>query len=147
NFLLPKHLSNIVGLKLILAFVYAAFSLIVAGIIGYNNIQIHLLVFLIINQFLVSFTLYLRSNITALHLFRTDSLISVLDRTLMIIICSFLLFNPVLRGKIVIEWFVYAQTAAYLLTVFITFGVVLKKAGMIKITFNPVFAMVFLKKS
>ena len=34
KFLLPKHLSNIVGLKLVLASVYAIFSLIIAGIIG-----------------------------------------------------------------------------------------------------------------
>jgi len=47
NFLLPKHLSNIVGLKLVLAFVYAIFSLTVAFIIGYEKVQIHLLLFLI----------------------------------------------------------------------------------------------------
>ena len=93
NFLLPKHLSNIVGLKFMLAIVYAVFSLRVALIIGYNKIQFHLLFFLIFNQFLISFTLYLRSNISGLHLFRTDSFISVLDRSMMIVICSVLLFN------------------------------------------------------
>ena len=47
NFLLPKHLSNIVGLKFVLAVFYAAFSLILAAIIGYDRIQFHLLFFLI----------------------------------------------------------------------------------------------------
>ncbi len=114
NFLLPKHLSNIVGLKFLLAFVYAIFSLTVAAIIGYDKIQFHLLFFLIVNQFLISFTLYLRSNISGLHLFRTDSVVSVLDRSFMIIICSFLLFNNSLRPNFSIEWFIYAQTVAYL---------------------------------
>lgn len=147
NFLLPKHLSNIVGLKLMLAVVYAIFSLVVAAIIGYNKIQFHLLFFLIFNQFLISFTLYLRSNITALQLFRTDSLLSVLDRSLMIAICSVLLFTNVLGGKFSIQWFVYAQTVAYILTALITFAIVLKKSGKITIRFNLKFFIVFLRKS
>lgn len=147
NFLLPKHLSNIVGLKFLLALVYAAFSLIVAAVIGYSKIQIHLLLFLIFNQFLVSFILYLRSNISALHLFRTDSLISVLDRTLMIIICSILLFTHTFREQFRISWFVYAQTAGYFITAIITLAVVLNKSGRIKVRFNPSFYLVFLRKS
>lgn len=147
RFLLHKHLSNIVGLKLVLAVVYTIFSLIVAAIIGYNKIQFHLLFFLIINQFLVSFTLYLRSNISALHLFRTDSLISVLDRTLMIIICSVLLFTNITGGEFKIEWFVYSQTLAYAITLLITMMIVISKSGRISIRFNRKFALVFLKKS
>jgi len=147
NFLLKKHLSNIVGLKFLLAIVYTVFSLIVAAIIGYGKIQFHLLFFLIFNQFLISFTLYLRSNISALHLFRTDSLLSVLDRSLMIVICSVLLFPGYFRNHFTIEWFVYAQTAAYLLTFLITFLIVLNKSGKISIQFNPKFFIVFLRKS
>ncbi|RIH66362.1 hypothetical protein D1164_05500 [Mariniphaga sediminis] len=147
NYLLPKHLGNIVGLKLVLALVYAAFSLTIAAVIGYDKIQFHLLFFLIFNQFLISFTLYLRSNISALHLFRTDSLISVLDRTLMIIICSVLLFTDVLGGRFNIQWFVYAQTIGYALTTFVTFLVVLHKAGKIKVRFDLKFFVVFLRKS
>lgn len=147
NFLLPKHLSYIVGLKVMLALVYAVISLLVAALIGYSNIQIHLLVFLIFNQFLVSFILYLRSNISALHLFRTDSIISVLDRSLMIIICSILLFAQPLKEKFTINWFVYAQSVAYLLTAVITLAVVLRKSGKIRIKFNLAFYLAFLRKS
>jgi len=147
NFLLKKHLSNIVGLKFMLAIVYAVFSLVVAAIIGYSKIQFHLLFFLIFNQFLISFTLYLRSNISGLHLFRTDSILSVLDRSLMILICSVLLFTSYFRVHFTIEWFVYAQTAAYLLTLLITFIIVLNKSGKISLRFNPRFFIVFLRKS
>ena len=147
NYLLPKHLSNIVGLKILLAFFYAAVSLVLAAIIGYSKLQIHLLVFLILNQFLVSFIQYLRSNITALHLFRTDSIVSVLDRSLMIIICSILLFTQIFRERFTISWFVYAQTAAYLLTAIITFAIVLRRSGRIRINFNIAFFIVFLRKS
>jgi len=147
TFLLKKHLSNIVGLKLMLAVVYTVFILVIAAIIGYNKIQFHLLFFLIANQFLISFTLYLRSNISALQLFRTDSLISVLDRSLMIILCSILLFTNVTDGVFRIEWFVYAQTVAYLATSLVTIAIVLSKSGKISLHVNKRFILVFLKKS
>jgi O-antigen/teichoic acid export membrane protein len=147
RFLVKKHVSNIIGLKLILAVAYAFVCLIVAAVIGYNKIQFHLLFFLILNQFLISFTLYLRSNVSALQFFKTDSLLSILDRTLMIIICCVLLFTNITGGIFRIEWFVYAQTAAYLLTAFIALSIVLAKTGRIRIQFNPKFCLVFLKKS
>jgi O-antigen/teichoic acid export membrane protein len=145
--LLKKHVSNIVGLKFLLAGIYAIISIAIALIIGYKDVQLHLLFFLIFNQFLISFTFYLRSNISGLHLFRTDSLLSVLDRTLMIVICSVLLFTNITGHAFRIEWFVYAQTAAYLVTSLITFAVVLARTGKLKLHFDRRFFMVFLKKS
>ena len=147
NFLLPKHLSNIVSLKFVLAIVYAVFTLTIAAIIGYSKFQFHLLFFLIFNQFILSFILYLRSNISALHLFRTDSLVSVLDRSFMILICSVLLFTQVLKQPFTIDWFVYAQTFSYLLTALVTLAIVLKKTGKIKLRFDISFFLVFLRKS
>jgi len=145
--LLKKHISNIVGLKFLLAGVYAVICFVIALIIGYNNLQLYLLLFLVLNQFLISFTFYLRSNISGLHLFRTDSLLSVLDRSIMIVICSVLLFTNITGHKFQIEWFVYAQTVAYLITCLITFGVVLAHTGKLKFQFNHRFFLVFLKKS
>jgi O-antigen/teichoic acid export membrane protein len=147
RFLVNKHVSNIIGLKLVLAVAYALVCLITGALIGYNKVQFHLLLLLILNQFLISFTLYLRSNISALQFFRTDSLLSILDRTLMIIICSVLLFTNIAGGKFRIEWFIYAQTAAYLVTAFISLIIVLAKTGRIKIRFNRQFCLVFLKQS
>ncbi|MFA5329638.1 MAG: oligosaccharide flippase family protein [Prolixibacteraceae bacterium] len=145
--LFKKHISNIVGLKFLLAGIYAFVCIVTALIIGYKDIQIHLLIFLILNQFLISFTLYLRSNISGLHLFRTDSLLSVLDRSLMIIICSVLLFTNVTHHTFRIEWFVYAQSAAYLVASLITLMVVLSRTGKLKFHFDRRFFIVFLKKS
>jgi O-antigen/teichoic acid export membrane protein len=145
--LLRKHISNIVGLKFLLAGVYAVVCVATALIIGYREVQLHLLIFLILNQFLISFTLYLRSNISGLHLFKTDSLLSVLDRSLMIIICSVLLFTDIAGHQFRIEWFVYAQSAAYLVASLVTFGVVLAYTGKLKFQFDRRFFLAFLKKS
>jgi len=127
RFLVRKHLSNITGLKLVLAVAYAIICLVAAAVVGYDHVQFHLLFFLILNQFLISFTLYLRSNISALQFFRIDSLISVLDRTLMIAILSLMLFTNITGGNFRIEWFVYVQTVAYLLTAMITLAIVRAK--------------------
>ncbi|MFY9150666.1 MAG: oligosaccharide flippase family protein [Prolixibacteraceae bacterium] len=145
--LLKKHVSNIVGLKFLLAGVYAVICLAVAFIIGYKEIQFHILFFLIMNQFLISFVQYLRSNISGLHLFRTDSFLSVLDRSLMIVICSVLLFTNITNHVFRIEWFVYAQSAAYITAALITLAVVLAHTGKLRFNFNRKFFIVFLKKS
>jgi O-antigen/teichoic acid export membrane protein len=147
NHLLPKHLGNIMGIKFMLAIVYAIVCFGMGFIIGYDKVQFHLLVFLIFNQFLLQMILYLRSNLTALHLFTIDSIVSVLDRVFMILFCGLLLFTNIAGGVFRIEWFVYIQTLSYVLATLIVFFIVLKKAGRIKIAFNINFSLVFLKKT
>ena len=126
---LPGFFSRIVGLKFVLALFYAAVCLLAGWVLGYDRSQFSMLWVLILNQFLASFVLYLRSNISGLHYFRTDSFISVLDRTLAIIFCGILLWGNVTHQTFRIEWFVYAQTTAYGLTAMVTFGIVWYRAG------------------
>jgi len=147
NHLLPKHLGNILGIKFILGLLYSVICIATGFIIGYDKVQLHLLLFLIFNQFLLQMILYLRSNLSALHLFTTDSLVSVLDRVFMIIISGLLLFTNITGGVFKIEWFVYIQTISYVLAAVIIFLIVLKKAGKIKISFNLNFSIIFLKKT
>ncbi|TVQ07891.1 MAG: hypothetical protein EA361_17530 [Bacteroidetes bacterium] len=127
NHLLRKHLSNIIVLKILLFLVYLVFTFGGAYFIQYSRAQIIILVFLAINQFLVSFILYLRSNLGALYLFKTDSFVSVLDRTLMIVICAVLLWGNVVN-EFKIQYFVYAQTLSLSITVMITSTIVFKTA-------------------
>jgi O-antigen/teichoic acid export membrane protein len=130
--LLPEYFSNIIILKFLLAVFYTIICLAAGLIVGYDTIQFKILIFLIINQFLASFLLYLRSNISGLHYFRTDSLISVLDRALVIVICSILLWGGITEQAFKIEWFVYAQTIAYALTVLVAFFIVVSKSEYLK---------------
>ena len=129
-------LPNILVLKLILAVIYFTVSLAIALAIGYEWLQIRLLIVLLFNQFLHSLILYLRSNISGLQMFRTDSLLSVTDRLLMIIICSILLWGNVGGEVFRIEWFVYAQTAAYVITSVIITLIVLSNANFSKLAID-----------
>ncbi|MBW6460737.1 MAG: oligosaccharide flippase family protein [Bacteroidales bacterium] len=145
--LLNKHFSSLVILKFLLAGLYVAVTFLVALIIGYNDAQLKLLAWVGFNQFLLSFILYLRSNVNGMLMFRTDSFLSVLDRLLMIAICAVLLWGNVTGGRFEIEWFVYAQTAAYLMTAIVALAIVMKKAKFKKLHWNRAFLMVILKKS
>lgn len=145
--LLNKYFSNIVVLKFLLGVIYFVVSIALAFLFGYSSKQIGLLLFLVFNQFLLSFILYLRSNLSGLQLFKTDSIISILDRTIMIAICSILLWGNITDTAFKIKWFVFAQTAAYLLTATITFLIVLWHSGKIKIKFDFPFLLSVLKKS
>lgn len=145
--MLSKYLSNIVSIKLLLAGVYIIISFFVGFLIGYTTEQFKLLIFLSFNQVLSSFILYLRSNISGLHLFKTDSILSVLDRFLMIIICSLLLWGEIIPGKFKIEWFVYAQTLSYSITALISLILVIKKAEWFRPRFNMIYLRLILKES
>ncbi|MBK9478365.1 MAG: oligosaccharide flippase family protein [Bacteroidetes bacterium] len=147
NHLLTKHVSSILSLRLLLGLVYTVITLSVGLIIGYSFGQLYVLFLLGFNQFLISFILYLRSNIAGLHLFKTDSIISVLDRLIMITICAILLWGHVTSSPFQIEWYVYAQTSAYLLTAIITMVIVIKKSQLKRLNWSKAFFLVILKKS
>lgn len=147
NHLLTKHFSALFVLKLSLAFIYIASTLIIGFFIGYDTRLIKLLLILGFNQFLISFIAYLRSNLLGLHLFKTDSLISILDRTIMIILCGVILWTDFTSIKIDIMTFVYVQTIAYAATAIIAFFSVINKTTNLKIAWNWPFSLMILKKS
>lgn len=147
NQLLNKHFSGITLLRFLLAVVYFIVIFSVALIIGYDPRHLYFLAFLGFNQFLVSFILYLRSNISGLLLFRIDSAVSVLDRLLMILFCSILLWGNITDQPFRIIWFVYAQTLAYLITAFVALLIVIKKAAFIRLQWNTSFFRMIIKQS
>lgn len=147
NQLLNKHFSGIISMKILLGFFYFAVTFIVALILKYNTERLALLALLGLNQFLISLTLYLRSNISGLLMFKTDSFLSVLDRLLMILFCGMLLWGHVTDGPFRIEWFVYSQTAAYVLTALTALVIVVRKANFRKPSWNRPFFVMIMKQS
>lgn len=147
NHLLNKHFSSIVILKLLLAGVFGIITFTFGFLVGYNSHQMSMLAWMVFNQFLISFVLYLRSNISGLLLFKTDSIVSVLDRSLMIIFCSILIWGNVTTEKLQIEWFIYAQTAAYLITAIIAFIIVMRKSSFSRLNWNKPFFVMIIKQS
>jgi len=130
------YISHIAFIRFILGLLYAIITFFAGWLLGYEKRQLWLLFVLIINQFLSSFILYLRSNISGMQFYTTDSIFSVLDRTIMIVLCSLALWGHVLGTPFKIEWFAYIQTLSYAITCFVVLSVVLSKSKGIKITFQ-----------
>jgi len=126
---LKDFLAAIIPLKLLLSLVYAGVVLATGKIIGYSPEQFKMLWVLVANQFLASFILYMRTNISGLQYFRTDSLLSVLDRSLMIIFTGLLLWGNITEEPFKIEWFVYAQSLSYLITLITVATIVRYRSG------------------
>ena len=144
--LIQKHLSGILGIKLCLVGLYLVVTFTVGTLLGYGSQEFRLLAWLTVAQTLNSLILYLRSNFEGLLLFRWDSLFSVLDRVLMILICGTLLWSP-LRDGFNIMWFVYAQVTAYALTALLALAVIGRKTRLCRLRWNRRFFLVILKQS
>jgi len=136
---LSHNISEFLPLKIILSLVYILATL---GI-GLVMVWIHkdapksqqfdfssfgLLWWIVFNQALASFILYMRSCLSGIYLFNTDSIFSVLDRTIMIILVGLLLWGGFMPKPFKIEWFIYAQTISYCITAIAVTVVVLTKA-------------------
>jgi O-antigen/teichoic acid export membrane protein len=147
NHLLSKHFASIVILRLMLALAFCVITLICGFFIHYTWDMIKMLIVLMFNQILISFILYLRSNLAGLHLFKTDSIVSVLDRTIMIAICGFLLYGHMYDNTFRINWFIYSQTVAYLITCVVVFVIVIDKAKIKRLAWRWPFFLMILKKS
>lgn len=144
--LIGKHLSGILGIKVLLFGLYLVVTFTVGLLMGYGSDEFRLLALLTLCQFLNSLILYLRSNFEGLLMFRWDSLFSVLDRVLMIFICGCLLWSP-LRERFNIYWFVYAQLTAYGITALLALVVIGRKAGLRRLRWDRRFFLVILRKS
>jgi O-antigen/teichoic acid export membrane protein len=147
NHLLNKHFSGIIIFKFLLAIMYLIVTMSVGFIWGYDSRQMFFILILGFNQILISLILYLRSNLSGLLHFKTDSVISVLDRLLMILFCSVLLWGRVTEKSFRIDWFVYAQTAAYIVTALVALLIVMKKAAFKRLQWNPTFFLLIIKQS
>ncbi len=145
--LLKDHLAAIIPLKFLLSLLFAGVVLLAGKIIGYSSEQFRMLWLLVLNQFLASFILYFRTNISGLQYFRTDSFLSVMDRTLMILFTGLLLWGNFTSEPFQIEWFVYAQTSSYTLTLIVCAIIVRYRSGSFIAHVNLSRSMKILRKS
>ncbi len=144
--LISKHIPSILTLKLCLLVLYMVVAFSVGAIMGYGSREFYLLLWLCVAQFLNSLILYLRSNFEGLLLFKWDSLFSILDRVLMILICGMMLWGP-FRSHFSILTFVYAQVASYAVTALLALAVIGKKTHLRALRLNWRFGLVVLKQS
>lgn len=127
--LLSKNLYNLAALKFVMGGVYLLILLVASIFFDLFSEWMHVLVLLGIANFFNSFTLYFRSNLSALFYLKTDALFSIADRFLLIVFCGVLLSGWT-SYYISIEVFAWLQFASSGLTCLVAGIVNMRLAGM-----------------
>lgn len=127
---IPAHITQLLYSKSILAFTFIITLLGFANIFGFNDT--YLLVLLGVNLILSSIFMLLRTTISGMGFYRTDSWLSALDKVLMILILGYFLYISA-DGLMDIHQFAFLQCVAYFAAVLITLVIVVIR---IKIKFD-----------
>lgn len=128
---LQKYFPNLLALKLLLSGLYVVISMLFAWLaLGYEAALLPLLLILLANQALVQGVLFLRTNISGLGYFWLDSLLSSLDKLLMLLFCGLLLWSGFFAGPVTVLQFAFAQTLALLCTVAFVWAILRKKVAL-----------------
>jgi len=143
--IVKRYIGRLLTFRLLLFVVYIFFTLLLALFLGYSERAFKIVYLLIFNQFLVVLIAYFRSHFAGLLMFKTDALISVLDRFLLIFICGYFLFFSAMDFSI--ETFVWTQTIAYLITFIISLSWLFYKIGIPRFSFHWTFSIAIIKKS
>ena len=112
-----KLFSSTLFAKLILFILYATIIWSLSMTLQHTREERYLLMGIIGIQFLNSLLQYVRSIISALHYFKVDGIVSIMDKLLMIGICGILFLNSATSAAFSIHWFVIAQLVSYLISV------------------------------
>ena len=146
---LSKHFGGLTEIKLLLGLLYAVVIFVVGYFCGYNEgLKLKLLFWCGLNQILLSFILYLRSNIQGLLLFKHDSILSVFDRVLAIVLMCLILWSgwfPTEKFNVI--WYLQAQTVAYIVTLILALVIVLRHTEHLSFKLNFKFFKEILRQS
>jgi O-antigen/teichoic acid export membrane protein len=134
--LTQRLFSRFLLIKIILLILFVVAFSIVGLILPHTATEFKILFLLLINQAMANFILYLRANIGGMQLFKTESIISVIDRFFMIVFVGLLLILPATKANFKIEWFVFSQTIAYFITLVISLIIILSRTGKIRFKLN-----------
>lgn len=127
----PESIHHLFGqafiLKMGMALVYLVIATSAARLVGYRHQALGLFGFLALNQVLAGYLVFIRSHFNGLHVFKTDTLLSVLDKLLMIGLCTWLFYHP-WGGRFELMHFAIAQTFCYVFTLGVGLLLILPKA-------------------
>ncbi len=132
---LKTYLPNFLMAKMGLGLVFFFLIFIGAILLGYDAKELYWLGLLGAIHFLNSLTNYLRSNVAALHLFKVDAVLSIINRMLLIIVCGFMLYGTYVQ-HFSIEDFILAQIGTLTFTALLSLVVVGRYAGLRSLSFN-----------
>ena len=114
NSLINEHVRKTIPLRILLFLSYVVLVFITAFLIGIEFSCAGILLILILNQFLIQSIALVRSLLSGLHLFKTDAVLSVMDRALLILFMGGILIFD--RQSVTIMSFVLCQFLGYFIS-------------------------------
>ena len=127
--LLRQRLPLMLSLKLALSLVYAVVVLAAAFFLDSNAREFQLVSLAIVYHACLSILQLLRTNLGAQGSYQFNSVVSVIDRLLLILVIGTLLLNPAWHDWITIELFFIAQIITLLITIGIAISGTYLSAG------------------
>lgn len=142
-----QNFWNLIGAKsfLTLAFFILAFAF--GWFLKFNSSDFVILGLLCTNQALLSFNNFFRSNISAIHKFKTDAILSITDRLFVIICLGTIIWTSILPVKLSLISFIFAQTIGLTLTFVLSLFSVIKYFGIPTLNLSAAKAKELIKKS
>lgn len=122
--ILTRQFSELFSLKIILSSIYLLLTLLLAFFYGFSGQALYFVMLLGMCQVVAHFSTFVRSSISGLQFFKTDSLLSALDRLVMIILGLIMLFGFIIPTTIVN--YIYIQLIGYV-TVFLVAVLILSR--------------------
>lgn len=127
---------SLMGAKGILTLVFFVLAFFVGWLMGFTSRDFYIFSLLAINQTLLSFNTFLRSNISAIHNFKLDGILSVIDRAFVVLSLGVIIWTGFTSIELNIYTFILAQTAGLFLTFLMTLLANFKYLGRADLTFN-----------
>lgn len=144
---LRELFPSVWSIKLILTAVYLLALLLAAKLMGYDSLHFKVVMFIGLNHVLMSMMLFFRSTIGGLHLFKTDAVVSVMDRLIMGIVCAAFLWLPQLKESFSLDHYLVAMFIGYLGSFLFALWVVSRNGGKIRFFFDKGLFKDMLRKS
>jgi O-antigen/teichoic acid export membrane protein len=140
-----EQMATLIPLKIILSLVYMIVTVFAALALGYEGRHWYFIGWLMLNHLLSVFLLLLRSNLSGLHLFVKDSIVSVVDRLLLVVAIGYVLWFS--DAVFQIEWFVLFQFIAYMVAIVFAFVMLPAGSRWPKLNFDTSAAMNVMRQS
>lgn len=144
---LVYHLPRILGVKSMLLIIYALALMVAFLLKGLSDEYAHLMLIVGINLFLSTLFIYLRSNLSSIGKYRQDSLISSLDKLLMLIILGIASWVEPFQSQFNILWLAYGQMIAFLISCIIALWLLYRQVKTISILWDKTYFIQLLRWS
>jgi len=139
------NMAALIPLKIWLTILYFIVTIGAGLALGFEGRYWYFIGWLMVNHVLLIFLLLLRANLSGLHLFLRDSIVSVIDRTVLVLGIGYVLWFGSEQFKI--ETFVLFQTGSYVIGILFALGFTPSEKRFPKLNFSRTAALGMMRKT